>query len=879
MAVGLSFILAFSGCGQSGPATAPSQQGETAGQPGTGQAGGESQASAQTGESQASGQTGESSGTPAGETSPEQAGNIKPGEAVSPEKAMGRFTVLQEYEDGDWSEVTFAMNRGAGGYSADEKAAATVPKLRAEEYPEVDGSTATLPLSRALYSASTGASEAEAEKTIMHQKTTQSYYNLMYGYTDLVIAYRAPESFYEDMEKEGTELLIEPIGRDALVFMRNETNPVESLTGQELKDIYQGKVKNWKELGGEDKEIVAFQRPSGSGSQTLMENLVMQGDKMADAPSDWVLSEMGELLERTASYNNSHNALGYSVYYYAKNMYEIPGLGFMAVDGVMPENKSIRTGDYPYVNDFYAAIRKDEPQGSPARQLFEWLQGEDGQAFIESLGYVAAKEVPESADKEAEPSAGKAFDGHLELPEDKAVFLSARILLGTEGAVLIRDSAEEMTFIRDYAVDFEEVVTDISRPSIVTKNSPDENNPEVSGVRDIPGKKWVLEPAPGSIEKVQGKVFRRRSSEKTEYYDRDWKHIFDIPNPGDRDGEGWEPGQILAETPNYIWNFDYINRVVEIYDYQGNKQKTLGMEIFGKDPWPESVYRPYEEENAAEYGTSIPILRDLDDYTSGHVVYRENGEEGFSADQVSSRVLSELGASAEELDIDGVMDGDRIYEITVRRGTSDDISVLYDAVKGVLLSTPEEHCMCAADVSHVMDSEYKDKYLVLPDGTIPETPDGKYYTSVTQKVLWRADGGGISVREEDGREFVIHGNYDQSSFYKNDGCYILGWSDDAGNSYEQVYRDGKVIWSGSENQSYAGYDEATDVLEYWDRDAGRYIHLDKDGKEIEEDPGWDPYWTDWNREYGISIGYFADHVEVRDAKGRTVVSFTEEDSD
>ena len=39
-------------------------------------------------------------------------------------------------EDGDWSEVTFAMNRGAGGYSADEKAAATVPKLRAEEYPE-----------------------------------------------------------------------------------------------------------------------------------------------------------------------------------------------------------------------------------------------------------------------------------------------------------------------------------------------------------------------------------------------------------------------------------------------------------------------------------------------------------------------------------------------------------------------------------------------------------------------------------------------------------------------------------------------------------------------------------------------------------------------
>ena len=78
-----------------------------------------------------------------------------------------------------------------------------------------------------------------------------------------------------------------------------------------------------------------------------MEKLVMKDTAMAEAPSEFVVQEMGELLEEVSAYDNTGNAIGYSVYYYASNMYERPELKFMAVDGVMPDRSSIREGATP----------------------------------------------------------------------------------------------------------------------------------------------------------------------------------------------------------------------------------------------------------------------------------------------------------------------------------------------------------------------------------------------------------------------------------------------------------------------------------------------------------------------------------------------------
>lgn len=67
---------------------------------------------------------------------------------------------------------------------------------------------------------------------------------------------------------------------------------------------------------------------------------------------------MGELVDSIADYNNSANAIGFSVYYYIDQMYSKPGLRLLAVDGVTPSNDTLADGSYPLCNDFYAVIHR-----------------------------------------------------------------------------------------------------------------------------------------------------------------------------------------------------------------------------------------------------------------------------------------------------------------------------------------------------------------------------------------------------------------------------------------------------------------------------------------------------------------------------------------
>ncbi len=386
--------------------------------------------------------------------STDREGKAAPGSETAQESGREAKAREQEAGDRDTGVREEGSQKAEGGPtdgSADsaetkDRREIRAPQMTREEYPKVDGSTATLPLSMALYRLVTGADGEEAERSVVHTKTTNAYMSLLYGETDLVLAYEPAQSVYDAMKERDQELIIKPIGKDALVFMANEGNPVDSLKERDLVEIYSGRYKNWSQAGGDTKALAAFQRPVGSGSQTLMEKLVMKGVPMAEAPKDMIVGEMGELIEQVASYNNGENALGYSVYFYARNMYQKPGLKFMAVDGVMPDNETIKKGTYPYVNEFYAAVRKDEPEGSPAYRLFQWLSEEDGQALIESLGYVAMEEVsgigkvPEDG---KEPEQEKA---DVKLERDARILLSGLYVTGEEGVVVLNgEFGEEQT--------------------------------------------------------------------------------------------------------------------------------------------------------------------------------------------------------------------------------------------------------------------------------------------------------------------------------------------------------------------------------------------------------------------------------------------------
>ncbi len=257
-----------------------------------------------------------------------------------------------------------------------------------EEYPRVDGSTANLPLMARILSDTCGISLEDAEDRTSNTGTNTSWNLLVSGDVDLLLVYEAPEDTQKQIEESGVELEVTPVGRDALVFLVNSGNPVKDLSQDQLRDIYTGKTANWKDLGGDDQEIFPFQRNATSGSQTMFLKLLMKDVTPMDPPEDLTVGGMGQLIDTVATYDNSAGAIGYSVYYYASEMYGNPDLRLLSVDGVEPSKETIADGSYPLLNEFYLAIRADEPVGSAARRLRDWILGDDGRRAFEETNYV-----------------------------------------------------------------------------------------------------------------------------------------------------------------------------------------------------------------------------------------------------------------------------------------------------------------------------------------------------------------------------------------------------------------------------------------------------------------------------------------------------------
>ncbi len=310
--------------------------------------------------------------------------------------AVSAAALLTACGDSASTSGSSAASSEPAASSAADSEVLVEPILGMSDFPRTDGSTACIPLIAQIMADTTGMDLETAQGCVHTNKTSWAWRNLgLYQGSDdgtrLIIAYEPSESVKEELKTDGVPLEQKAIGRDALVFIVNDTNPVQSLTQQQLKDIYAGKITNWKEVGGDDLEIIPFQRGADSGSQTLFEKLLIQGGELMDAPTELAPTEMGGLVDSIASYNNSANAIGFSVYYYIDQMYTQPGLRLLAVDDVLPSNDTIADQSYPLCNDFYAAIQQDSAADSPERKVYDWLSTEDGYRCIEKAGYVAVK--------------------------------------------------------------------------------------------------------------------------------------------------------------------------------------------------------------------------------------------------------------------------------------------------------------------------------------------------------------------------------------------------------------------------------------------------------------------------------------------------------
>ncbi|MBR2879470.1 MAG: substrate-binding domain-containing protein, partial [Oscillospiraceae bacterium] len=270
-----------------------------------------------------------------------------------------------------------------------------------ENMPLMDGSTSLVPLAQAAASVLLGENRDDTEALTQFNRTSQSYRNLMWDYCDILIASVPAESVFEELEQQSFAYEMEPIATDALIFVVNEANGVDNLTTEEIIGIYSGEITNWSQVGGADEPIAPFQRNAGAGSQALMEKLVMKDVPMMTPPAEYMAGSMGMLMEYVKSYDNSANAIGYSVYYYANDMRMADGLKIISVDGVEPTDENIRSGAYPHLSNYYTVIAADEPSDSPARVMFEWLQSAEGQRLVEREGYVPVMDLTDAPEKTA----------------------------------------------------------------------------------------------------------------------------------------------------------------------------------------------------------------------------------------------------------------------------------------------------------------------------------------------------------------------------------------------------------------------------------------------------------------------------------------------
>ncbi len=278
-------------------------------------------------------------------------------------------------------------------------------------FPTLDGSTVCVPLAVEFFRQHHDSDIERAKNYTRFSTTHYAYENLIYGNesgegydydfqthisynykydaVDLILATEPSDEELEQAKQAGITLVKEPICWDAFVFITHKDNPVESLTVEQIRNIYSGKITNWKEVGGKDEKIRAFQREANSGSQTAMENLVMGGTDMIDPIEVKVIEGMGELVDAVAEYENETASLGYTYRYYIDNLYKNNSIKTISVDGISPTDDNIRSEAYPFTTNYYGVYAKERPTG---KAFLDWILSEEGQACVKQAGYIAINE-------------------------------------------------------------------------------------------------------------------------------------------------------------------------------------------------------------------------------------------------------------------------------------------------------------------------------------------------------------------------------------------------------------------------------------------------------------------------------------------------------
>jgi len=199
---------------------------------------------------------------------------------------------------------------------------------------------------------------------------------LINGTTDIADASRPmkPSEVQKLKERYGTLGVEIRCAKDALSVYLNEHNPVENLTLAQIKDIYTGRVTNWKEVGGPDAKIVLYGRENNSGTYVYFKDNVLKGEDYA--PSTQTLPGTAAVVNAVGK---DKWGIGYGGVAYGK------GIKFVKVNGVAPSEETVKDGTYPITRYLYMYTR-NKPAGA-VKKYIDWILSPEGQKVVTTVGY------------------------------------------------------------------------------------------------------------------------------------------------------------------------------------------------------------------------------------------------------------------------------------------------------------------------------------------------------------------------------------------------------------------------------------------------------------------------------------------------------------
>lgn len=167
---------------------------------------------------------------------------------------------------------------------------------------------------------------------------------------------------------------------DGIAIIVNPQNNITDLSVENVSKIYTGEITNWKEIGGEDAEIVIIGREAGSGTRDGFESITDTKDKCKYRQE---LTSTGDVITTVAG---NPNAIGYASLASVKETVKA-----VSIDGVKPSEETIKDGSYVVQRPFVLVTKKDAKLSESAKLFFDYVTSKDANEIISNAGAVPVK--------------------------------------------------------------------------------------------------------------------------------------------------------------------------------------------------------------------------------------------------------------------------------------------------------------------------------------------------------------------------------------------------------------------------------------------------------------------------------------------------------